>query len=181
MENNKAKKKYQVRPDGLMYSVTTCPAGSYIQSLKHQKMMKEENLFTNECGAHVWNSSGLTHLINATVVPNEIKPCCNAHDACFQSGYDQPELASFEQYRKQYKKTNIIDSNRCNLIFQGCMNKHVNQTPWWNLPKKAYMAFISGMFSMAVIKGGHPPNDNNLTLYHECERNNENGVCYFES
>lgn len=181
MENNKVKKKYQVRPDGLMYSVYTCPAGTYIESDYHKKMLTGERILSNECGAHTWNSSGLTHLINATIVPNEIKPCCNAHDACFQSGYDHPGLTNFEQYRKHAKKTNIVDTNRCNLIFQGCMNKHVDQTPWWNIPKKAYLTFISGMFSSLVIKGGQPPYDKTVTLKHYCEGDNKNGVCYFES
>lgn len=177
----KMEKKYHVRPDGLMYPVLTCPAGTYLQSQDHKKMLKGEYILSNECGAHKWNSTGLTHLINATIVPSEIKPCCNAHDACFMSGYDQPELTNFEQYRKHATNTNVIDSNRCNLTFQACMNKYVDETPWWNLPKKAYLTFISGMFSMAVIKGSHPPNDNALSFTHYCERNNENGVCYFET
>ena len=114
-------------------------------------MLKQNLVPWNECGPETWG--GNVHILNNFVVPDEQKPCCNAHDVCYDMMVTPVDgLTSLPELKKLYKEVNHMDWGVCDDVFKACLDKKVNAISWYNIPKKSWAAFTGKLMSSAVIE-----------------------------
>ena len=137
------------RKGGHKQWVCTCPPG-YIFHSERLVEVEQNTIPWNGCGPHEWKDG--IHVLNTMFLPDEIQPCCNAHDVCYGTMYSNVDgLRSISEFKKHYKEFNRLDWGVCDDLFQACNQNKANSISWYNIPKKAWVAFTGKILSSAVI------------------------------
>ena len=99
--------------------------------------------------------------------------------------HDDNGITNLSDFKEKYKEFNRLDWGICDDVFQTCNKNKVNDVPWYNIPKKAWVLFAGTVVSSAVTEMSvdfHPKLDENgKTIWtKEWSVKKDEGLCTYD-